>query len=144
MAENFNVEVSLVDNSDLFKNALDEQIEQALIAIGMTAETYAKKELTDSGAVDTGRLRNSVTFALAGEEANIKEYKDDNENTYTYSGTAPSDKKGERSVFIGTNVEYADFIEAGTKRMKSRPYLRPAAANHTDEYKGLVKQALSR
>lgn len=134
------IDVKITDNSGKFLDALPEQIEQALTAIGLTAESYAKADCP----VDTGRLRNSITFALAGEEANIKEYKDDNENTYTYSGTAPSDKKGERSVFIGTNVEYADFIEAGTKRMKPRPYLRPAATNHTEEYKNLVKQALSR
>jgi hypothetical protein len=40
-----------------FLDALPEQIEQALIAIGMTAETHAKEECP----VDTGRLRNSIT-----------------------------------------------------------------------------------
>lgn len=61
-----NIEVNLTDNSDLVKNALEEQIEAALIAIGMTAETYAKRDCP----VDTGRLRNSITHAVeAGEQA---------------------------------------------------------------------------
>ena len=43
-----------------FLNALPEQIEQALIAIGMTAETHAKEYCP----VDTGRLRNSITHEV--------------------------------------------------------------------------------
>ena len=107
-----NITVSLTDNSELVKNALEEQIEAALAAVGMTAETYAK-ELCP---VDTGRLRNSITHETAA---------------------------GEKAVYIGTNVEYAQFVEGGTSRMKARPYLRPAIVNHVDEYKTLVKQALS-
>lgn len=60
------IDVKITDNSDLVKNALEEQIEAALIAIGMTAETYAKRDCP----VDTGRLRNSITHAVeAGEQA---------------------------------------------------------------------------
>lgn len=107
------IDVKITDNSDLVKNALEEQIEAALIAIGMTAETYAKRDCP----VDTGRLRNSITHEV---------------------------RMDENATYIGSNVEYAAFVEMGTKRMKARPYLRPAATNHTEEYKSLVKQALSR
>lgn len=58
--------VTITDNSGLVKDALQDQIEKALIAIGMTAETYAKTDCP----VDTGRLRNSITHAVeAGEKA---------------------------------------------------------------------------
>lgn len=106
------IDVKIADNSGEFLKALPEQIEQALIAIGMTAETYAKQDCP----VDTGRLRNSITHEV---------------------------RMNENAVYIGSNVEYAAFVEIGTQRMKARPYLRPAAANHTEEYKELVKQALS-
>lgn len=105
------IDVKITDNSDEFLKALPEQIEQALTAIGLTAETYAKQECP----VDTGRLRNSITNAVRADE---------------------------KAVYIGTNVEYAPYIELGTSRMKARPYLRPAAANHADEYKQIVKAAL--
>lgn len=60
------MEVVIKDNSDEFLKALPEQIEQALTAIGLTAESYAKQECP----VDTGRLRNSITNAVeAGEQA---------------------------------------------------------------------------
>lgn len=63
--------------------------------------------------VDTGRLRNSISHATDGE-----------------------------AVYIGTNVEYAPYVELGTSRMKARPYLRPAAENFGDEYRALMEQAM--
>lgn len=60
------MEVVIKDNSEEFLKALPEQLEQALTAIGLTAESYAKQECP----VDTGRLRNSITHAVeAGEQA---------------------------------------------------------------------------
>lgn len=94
-----------------FLDAIPEQIEQALIAIGMTAETYAKQLCP----VDTGRLRNSITH-----EVDMKE----------------------QCAIIGSNVEYAPYVELGTSRMAARPYLRPACENHSAEYKSLVESAL--
>lgn len=54
------MKVTYESHLDEFLDALPEQIEQALIAIGMTAETYAKQECP----VDTGRLRNSITHEV--------------------------------------------------------------------------------
>ncbi len=63
--------------------------------------------------VDTGRLRASISHA-----------------------------RDDKAAYIGTNVEYAAYVELGTSRMKPRPYLRPAAENHSDEYKDIVRAAL--
>ncbi len=90
-------------------DALPEQIEQALTAIGMTAETHAK-ELCP---VDTGRLRNSITHEV-----------------------------DDHAAIIGTNVEYAAYVELGTSRMSARPYLRTAVENYTQEYKSIAESAL--
>lgn len=62
--------------------------------------------------VDTGRLRNSITHQQYDENTEV----------------------------IGTNVEYAPFVELGTTRMGARPYLRPAAEGHTAEYLAIMKQ----
>ena len=61
--------------------------------------------------VDTGRLRASITH---------QQYDDHTE-------------------VVGTNVEYAPFVELGTHRMAARPFLRPAAEGHTDEYKQIME-----
>lgn len=66
--------------------------------------------------VDTGRLRNSITHQQYDESTEI----------------------------IGTNVEYAPYVELGTKQQKAQPYLRPAAENHADEYKAIWNNELSK
>lgn len=53
-------EIKLEINTDKVLNALDEQVEAALRAIGMQAEQYAK----DLSPVDTGRLQNSLTYEV--------------------------------------------------------------------------------
>ena len=67
--------------------------------------------------VDTGRLRNSISHAVREEE---------------------------HAAYIGTNVEYAKYVE--TKPMKhvtgKAHFLRDAAANHSDEYKRIVEKNL--
>lgn len=61
--------------------------------------------------VDTGRLRGSITHTTDGECA-----------------------------YIGTNVEYAAYVEYGTSKTQAQPYLQPAAENHADEYKAIFEQ----
>ena len=133
------------DNTDEVLSALERAKKRGLEAIGLTAEGHAKKKITQAGAVDTGRLRNSITYALAGEETHIKSYKADkggkDRETYTYDGTADG-KKGS-GVYIGTNVEYAPGIELGTHRSAGAVhFLKDAVANHTDEYKKLMEDSM--
>jgi HK97 gp10 family phage protein len=90
-------------------DAFDGQIEKALTIIGLTAERYA----VEACPKDTGRLANSITHKVSGNEA-----------------------------IIGTNVEYASYVELGTSRQTAQPYLRPAATDHVDEYTDIVKRVL--
>lgn len=66
--------------------------------------------------VDTGRLRNSITHQRNDE----KEY-----------------------VQIGSNVEYAPYVEYGTSRMHAQPYLEPAITQNIEEYYDIMKENLS-
>ena len=65
--------------------------------------------------VDTGNLRGSITHEVDA---------------------------GEKAVYIGTNVEYAPYVELGTSRQKAQPYLRPAATEHGNQYRQVLKNAL--
>ena len=128
------------DNTEEVLSALETAIKRGNEAIGMTAERHAKKKCP----VDTGRLRNSITYALAGEETHVKSYKANkggkDRETYTYDGTADG-KKGS-GVYIGTNVEYATFVENGARGRAPVHFLQDAAANHSDEYKKLMEDSM--
>ena len=63
--------------------------------------------------VDTGRLRNSITHAISGNTVNI-----------------------------GSNVEYAAYVELGTSRQRAQPYLTPAVQNHEAQYYTLIRRTM--
>ena len=63
--------------------------------------------------VDTGRLRNSIAHAVEDDAA-----------------------------FIGTNVEYAVFVEAGARGRQGVHMLQRAASEHTDEYKRIMEDSM--
>ena len=133
------------DNTEEVLKAMEAAIRRGNEAIGLAAERHAKKKITEAKAVDTGRLRNSITYALAGEETHIKSYRADkggkDRETYTYDGTA--DGKNGSGVYIGTNVEYAPGIELGTHRSAGAVhFLQDAATGHTDEYKKLMEDSM--
>ena len=133
------------DNTEEVLKAMEAAIRSGNEAIGLAAEGHAKRKITQAGAVDTGRLRNSITYALAGEETHVKSYKANkggkDRETNTYDGTAEG-KKG-CGVYIGTNVEYAPGIELGTHRSAGAVhFLQDAATNHTDEYKRLMEDSM--
>ena len=110
-----------------FEAALRNAKDRALEICGGMAETYAKQLCP----VDTGRLRNSITHVQTDESTEV----------------------------IGTNVTYAPFVELGHhqepgrfvpaigKRLKRewvppKPFLRPAAENHAEEYKRVIENEL--
>lgn len=64
--------------------------------------------------VDTGRLRNSITHAQYSEDTEV----------------------------IGSNVDYAPFVELGTHKQAAKPFLRPAAENHTAEYRAVIEKCM--
>lgn len=89
--------------------------------------------------VDTGNLRNSITHQV---------------------------DSGEPAVYIGSNSEYAAYVELGTGKyypggrktpwtyqdakgnwhltygQRAKPYLKPAVADHADTYRSIIKGEL--
>lgn len=137
--------IEIRDNTKAVIGALRAAIRRGNIAIGLAAEGHAKRKIKQADAVDTGRLRNSITYALAGEETHVKSYKANkggkDRETYTYDGTADGEKGS--GVYIGTNVEYAPGIELGTHRKDGAVhFLQDAATGHGDEYKRLMENSM--
>ena len=131
------------DNTDEVLEELRKVSNQILTMIGILAEKYAKarcpvgtSESTGKKGYRGGTLRNSITFEVE-----------------------------EDTVGIGTNVEYAPYVELGTGPyfeappeweqfdaprgtgegsgyVRPRPYLRPAIEDHIGEYKDLIQREL--
>lgn len=110
------------DNREEYDNRLNNALKVAFKAIGLTmqanAVTEVNKAVYDTPETErykrTGNLRSSITH-----------------------------RSEERSATVGTNVEYAPYVEFGTSRgMKARPYIRPAIENHFSEYENILRQEL--
>ena len=114
------VEVTVTSNAKDALAALDGALDAALTAIGLAAETNAKEEITEvvyntppsPNYKRTGRLRNGISNMPVPEES---------------------------SVYVGTNVEYGAFVELGTSRMPPRPFIKPAATEHGEQYKSIMQ-----
>lgn len=127
------------DNTQEYIDALGDQVAVALEECGLAAEGYAKRLC----AVDTGLLRNSITHALDGQPTAISEYWDNpKKQSGSYSGSAPKEPRGIRAVYIGTNVEYAPYVELGTSRTAEQPFLRPAVEDHKSAFQKIIKSHL--
>ena len=61
------ITVTIDDHSDEVLAALKNAVERGAMAIGEKAVTHAKDNITRQNAVDTGRLRNSITYAVKEE-----------------------------------------------------------------------------
>lgn len=128
--------VEITDNSGKVKEEFQAAVLRALEKCGLTAEGYAKK----LAPVDTGNLRNSITHVV--DEA-------------------------EPAAYVGSAVEYAVYQELGTgiyypeggrqepwvyqdakgnyhmtRGTKAQPFLKPAVADHVQQYKSIIESEL--
>lgn len=138
-----NVSIVLTNNIGEIIYMSDNAIDLALEIIGLKAEKYAKArcpvgtpESTGIKGYRGGTLRNSITHTVQ-----------------------------ENTLSVGTNVEYAPYVELGTgpyfqappaweqfdapkgkgvghSYVRPRPYLKPAIVDHLDEYKDVIKNEL--
>ena len=106
-------DIKFTSNANDILRCMEKGKRNALTAIGSSAETHTKDNITADDLIDTGRLRNSISYAADGE-----------------------------SAYIGTNVEYAPYLELGTKKITAHHYLKRAVTEHKDEYKKLTVQAI--
>lgn len=132
------IEINITDNSGEILRALEEKKKAALTGIGIQAEGYAKR----ATPVDTGRLRNSITHAVRGDDVyigtNVQPY-----SVYVELGTGiyASDGKGRKSPwgYYDRNGKYHV-----TRGMKPRHMLKKAASEHTEEYKRIIEAIMKR
>lgn len=129
----------IVLHIDVVRSAFAEAALRALEKCGLDAEGFAKRNITENGTVDTGNLRNSITHRV---------------------------DESELAVYVGTNVEYAPYVELGTGKyypggrpgpwvyqdtegnwhytagQRAQPYLKPAVADHKQHYRDIIDNEL--
>lgn len=127
--------IEITDNSRLVIEELQVAAARALEKCGLAAEGYAKTLCP----VDTGNLRNSITHVVDTSELLCR---------------------------IGSNSEYAPYVELGTgiyypggrqtpwsyqdahgrwhltNGQRAQPYLKPAVADHVQQYEGIIRGEL--
>lgn len=94
---------------------VSDNIKAALLRGLETCGLVAEGYAKKLSPVDTGNLRNSITHDV-----------DD----------------GDPAAYIGTNVEYAPYVCLGTIHMKAQPFLKPAVADHANEYRKIIENEL--
>lgn len=132
--------VEFIDNSDEVLEELEAAVHRAAERCGNLAEGYA----ADLAPFDTGNLKNSISHRVAEDADGV-------------------------AAYIGTNVEYAPYVEFGTGCHSStgggtpkdhwvylgddgkfhvgvpqppKPFLKPAVANHIQTYINIAKDEL--
>jgi len=132
-----------MDDTDGILRLEEQAIKKALTMIGILASDDA----ADLAKVDTGLLRNSMTYALSGESPAKKSYRADRgDGSGSYSGTIGS--KDEKAVYVGTNVEYAPYVEMGFRHYASgkfipaKNFLKNAVMNNRHEFQEIIKECL--
>lgn len=81
-------------------------------ALTKTGE-FVKSEAKIRTPVDTGLLRSSLDYNVIEEE---------------------------KTVEVGTNTEYAIYVEKGTTKQKAQPYLTPAIEENINTIKTLIEE----
>lgn len=108
------MDFTITDNSGIFKAAKDEAVARALEAVGLHLEGEAADELeNEPRRVDTGRLKGSITHAVQ-----------------------------DRTLYVGTNVEYGPYVHEGTSRMKPNRFLRNAFERNMEQVETYIKDEL--
>lgn len=134
-------DVVIRDNSNAIISELENKKTAILEAIGIQAQSNAIINIRNAGRVDTGRLKNSISYTVVGN-----------------------------TVFIGSNVPYAVWHEVGTgiyaddgngrqnpwayqdshgqwhntKGLKPVHFLKRAFSEHMDEYEQIAVNILKK
>ena len=108
------------DHTKEVLNEIESRKRRVLEMIGIKSEKYAKAlcpvgtpESTGIPGYRGGTLRNSITHEVQGD-----------------------------TMYIGTNTEYAPYVELGTYKMRKRPYLAPSILDHLQEYLVIIRNEL--
>lgn len=133
MSDGMRFTIRVENNSQLALGELEKTTERVLYAIGVKAVEGSVDAISGrydiDPAVDTGRLRASISFITPTDKGGSGQPKPAN----AQAGDELTGTAEQNSVVVGSNVEYAEFVHNGTSKMAGRPFLREGIDKTKDE-----------
>ena len=138
MSDDLKFSIRIKDNSQLVLDEAEKATERALYAIGVKAVEGSVDAISGrydiKPAVDTGRLRASISFITPTQKGGSGQPKPKNaEAGDDLTGTAE-----QNTVVVGSNVEYAEKVHNGDSKMAGRPFLREGIDKTKDKMREQV------
>ena len=124
MSDDLKFSIRIKDNSQLVLDEAEKATERALYAIGVKAVEGSVDAISGrydiKPAVDTGRLRASISFITPTQKGDSGQPKPAN----AQAGDELTGTAEQNTVVVGSNVEYAEKVHNGDSKMAGRPFLR--------------------
>ena len=133
MSDGMRFTIRVENNSQLVISELEKATERALYAIGVKAVEGSVDAISGrydiDPAVDTGRLRASISFITPTDKGGSGQLKPAN----AQAGDELTGTAEQNTVVVGSNVSYSEFVHNGTSRMAGRPFLREGIDKTKDQ-----------
>lgn len=110
------IEITIKDNSGKVLQELESKMPEILNALGNEMYKSVYNFMTEDKVVDTGRLRGSISYSTPYGDYN-------NPTIANKSNDFIRGAKEKDTVVIGSNVEYASYVNSGTSKQRARKFL---------------------
>lgn len=141
------LELKVTDYSDEVLKELANTIPKAMYAAGLTARKnivnyMSTPDFTGRDIVDTGRLRASISFITEEAESGLGVPLSKHKDNPSKASDRLRGRAGPGEVIIGSNVEYAAYVNSGTTKQPARKFMEHGIQDHAEELKKVVEDVL--
>ena len=140
MSDGMRFTIRVENNSQLVISELEKATERALYAIGVKAVEGSVDAISGKydidPAVDTGRLRASISFITPTDKGGSGQPKPKN----AQAGDELTGTAEQKTVVVGSNVEYAEKVHNGDSKMPGRPFITEGISKTKDKMQEQVEK----
>ena len=125
----------IIDNTQDVLSEVDRLVSRNLKTACLLVERTAKQIVK----VKTSTLKRSILSNWYGAKGTRSFSWKANKKKGIKAGKTEIDSQIKKQGIVGTNVEYASYIELGTSKMAAQPYLRPALEANMKEIRRIFR-----
>lgn len=151
---------------DRMQEQIQQDVKKALATTGINIRKKAIENIGSYGSrpkkmrngetkvtawlVDTATMKNSIAISFKNDFSDLPKLTESEDATVGTAGRALSKSTGSVAkaatggtvTGVGTKVHYAKFQEFGTRKIKARPFLHPAAESEKASHHARLKKAV--